>query len=238
MRRHFGALVVFAALATTFTASTAFADVRVTMHDGRVTVVAKDATLRQIFTEWARVGQTKIVNVERIPGGPISIELTDVPEAQALDVLLRSVSGYMAAPRPTPVANLSRYDRILVMPTPVSTRVSVTGGVPAFQQPPPDDAGDDQSPANVGPARAPVFFLPGPTPQVVNPAAQGGMPTVVPGIGGAIPAPINAPATIPALFPGAPTTTGSSPTAAPGGSSVPGMVVPAPTAQPGQPSQQ
>ena len=40
-------------------ASPSFADVRVTMQDGKVSVVAKDATLRQILTEWARVGQTK-----------------------------------------------------------------------------------------------------------------------------------------------------------------------------------
>src|SRR6266498_1810799 len=90
--------------------STAFADVQVTMHDGRVSVVAKDATLRQILTEWARVGQTKVVNVERIPGAPMTIELRDLPEAQALEILLRSLSGYMAAPRPAPASNLSRFD--------------------------------------------------------------------------------------------------------------------------------
>ena len=44
----------------------------------------------------------KVVNVERIPGGPLTLELSDMPEAQALDVLLRSVSGYMAAPRGRP----------------------------------------------------------------------------------------------------------------------------------------
>jgi hypothetical protein len=219
------------------TASAARADVRVTMRDGRVTVVAKDATLRQILTEWARVGETKIVNVERIPGGPMSIELTDMPEGQALDVLLRSVSGYLAAPRPTPVANLSRYDRILVMPTPVSARVATAPAVPQFQQPTFDDNNDDQAPANaVAPGRAPTFTFPAPPqPQVVNPPAQGAMPTVIPGIGGAIPAPLaNTPATVPALFPGARTT--SSPTAAPGGSSIPGVVVPLP-APTGQPSQ-
>jgi len=70
-------------------ASPAFADVKLTMGNGRVTLVAKDVTVRQILTEWARIGQTKIINLERIPGGPVSVELNDVPEAQALDVLLR-----------------------------------------------------------------------------------------------------------------------------------------------------
>src|SRR5881628_4232215 len=95
----------------------AYADVQIAMQNGRVSVVAKDATLRQILTEWARVGQTKIVNVERIPGGPMTLELTNVPEQQALDLLLRSVSGYMTAPRPVAVANLSQFDRVVVMPT-------------------------------------------------------------------------------------------------------------------------
>src|SRR5438132_603853 len=98
-------------------ASAASAEVQVTMHDGRVSIIAKDATLRQIMTEWARVGQTKVVNVERIPGGPITIELRDVTEDQALDVLMRPLSGYLAAPRPAPMPGLSKFDRILVMPT-------------------------------------------------------------------------------------------------------------------------
>ena len=79
--------------------SPASADVRSPSTNGRVSLSARDATVRQILTEWARVGQTQIVNVERIAGGPITIEFTNVPEAEALDMLLRSVSGYMAAPR-------------------------------------------------------------------------------------------------------------------------------------------
>src|SRR5213596_407264 len=97
--------------------SVAFAEVQLSLQDGRVTLIAKDATVRQILTEWARVGQTNIVNVDRIPGGPLTLELTDVPEQQALDILLRAVSGYVAAPRAVPVANASVFDRIVVMPT-------------------------------------------------------------------------------------------------------------------------
>src|SRR5437764_2785349 len=99
------------------TASAASGDVRLTIQDGHVSIVAKDATVRQILAEWARVGQTTIVNLDRIPGGPVTLELNNVPEPQALDVLLRSLSGYMAAPRPQSASNLSQYDRIVVMPT-------------------------------------------------------------------------------------------------------------------------
>src|SRR3954470_18076824 len=105
--------VILGAVAWLFAVSTASADVHLTMQNGRVTLVAKDATVRQILTEWARVGQTRIVNGERVMGGPVSLELTDVPEKQALDIVLRSISGYMAAPRPEPIANASRFDRIL-----------------------------------------------------------------------------------------------------------------------------
>src|SRR4029079_16720256 len=102
--------------------SQAFADVRITMREGRVSLSAKDATVRQILTEWARVGRTQIVNVERIAGGPITIEFTNVPEAEALDMLLRSLSGYMVAPRAVAIADASNFDRIIVMPTSASPR--------------------------------------------------------------------------------------------------------------------
>src|SRR5438132_9825813 len=126
----------FGVIAWVLASSAAFAEVHVTMQDGRVSLVAKDATVRQILTEWARVGQTKIVNVERIPGGPITLELRNVPEQEALDVLLRSVSGYMAAPRAAGVANASAFDRIIVMPTSVAPRAPAGGAPPpVFPQP-------------------------------------------------------------------------------------------------------
>src|SRR4051812_49166825 len=138
-----------------FAVTGASADVRVTMQNGRVTIVAKDATVRQILLEWARVGQTKIVNVDRVPGGPMTLELTDVPEAQALDVLLRALSGYISAPRPVDVANLSHFDRIIIMPTLASARPASGAPPPAafqqqapqFQPQPADDDDDDNKPA-------------------------------------------------------------------------------------------
>ena len=73
-----------AAAAFVLASANAFAEVKVTIHDGLVSVSAKDATVRQIIAEWARVGQAKVVNAERLPGGPTTIELTDVPEGQRL----------------------------------------------------------------------------------------------------------------------------------------------------------
>ena len=231
---------MIAAVAAVFlgTAPMASADVQLSMHDGRVTIVAKDATLRQILAEWARVGQTKISNVDRIPGGPVTLELRDVSEQQALRVLLRSLGGYVTAPRTTMVANASVFDRILVMPVvaPAPSPASAAPPPPApfaafqppqfqppqFQQPQDDDRDDNlppppgaQQPGN----RGPVFAFP-PPPVVGQPQqpAPGNPPQ--PGT------PTRGPA---ASFPGAPTTP------APVGVSVPGMIVPAPTPQPGQP---
>ena len=47
----------------------------VSLADGRATVVARNATLRQVLAEWARVGGTRIVNLERRAGAPDSFEL-------------------------------------------------------------------------------------------------------------------------------------------------------------------
>jgi hypothetical protein len=220
--------LAIAAVAMLLTGSSAFAEVQLTIQNGRVSLVAKDATLRQILTEWARIGQTKILNVERIPGGPLTLELTNVPEQEALDVLLRSISGYMAAPRATAAANLSVFDRIVVMPTTAPPRTAATAAPPPtftqpqlqqpqFQAPQPDDDADDQPAPNapVRNGRGPIFNT-FPQPQVVNPQAN---PNGVPG--GTMPQ--QAQPTMPGVYPTAPA----------GGVAVPGMVAPPPV-QPGQ----
>jgi hypothetical protein len=218
-------ILALGAAALLFSVTTASADVQLTMQNGHVSILAKDATVRQILTEWARVGHTKIVNVERIPGGPISIELNNVKEAQALEILLRAVSGYIAAPRPVNAAavNLSTFDRIIVMPTVASARPATTGAPPAVFQPTPqfnqpqrvDDDTDDEQPAPsvpMPPNRGPVFNTFPQQPQPVNP--QTGQPANA--------APQETP-----TYP-------SQPTAPFGGVAVPGMVAPAPPQQPGQ----
>src|SRR5258706_2841373 len=110
-------------------ASPARADVRITIHNGLVSLVAVDATLGQILNEWAKVGQTTIVNGERVGGGTLTLQLTDVPEEHALDTLLQALGGYVAVQRATAVAGLSRFDRIVVITTvaaPVSGGASTT----------------------------------------------------------------------------------------------------------------
>lgn len=93
------------------------AGLTLSLQNGLVSLDAQDVTVRQILTEWARIGRTRIVNVERITGGPITLKFDDIPEKQALGIVLRSVPGYMALPRAIPVADASLYDSILVMAT-------------------------------------------------------------------------------------------------------------------------
>lgn len=208
-------LIFTAALAMGWPAAPAFADVQLSINAGRVTISAKNATVAQILAEWARVGQTKIVNAERIPGGPLTLELANVPEREALQVLLRSVSGYVAAPRAEPIANASQFDRIMVMPTSSPTRPAAPApAVPTFQQPqfpvpPPrvddDDDADPPVPPNGIPPqipRGPVFNT-FPAPRIATPQPSAAPPA------------------------------SQTPTA-PVGVSTPGMAVPVPQ-QPGQP---
>src|SRR5260370_9096272 len=99
-------------------ASSASADVQLSIQNGRVSLKAKDATLRQIMQEYARVGQTKVVNVERIPGAPINLQLTNVSETETQELLLRTVSGYIAAPRTGATARgAPQFPPLLIMRT-------------------------------------------------------------------------------------------------------------------------
>ena len=133
-------LLLIAGLLACGASARASADVQLAIKDGQVTLIAKDATVRQILAEWARIGQTRIINAERIPGGPVTLELVNVPEREALEVVLRGVSGYLAAQRASSGANSSMFERIIIMPTSVLRRPS-----PLADPPPPFTAADIRS---------------------------------------------------------------------------------------------
>jgi hypothetical protein len=93
------------------------------LRDGLVSLDAQNVPIRQILSEWARIGGTKIVNGEKVTGAPVTLQLSRVPERQALDTILRGVSGYMLAPRAEGVtASVSSFDRILILPTSAAPR--------------------------------------------------------------------------------------------------------------------
>jgi hypothetical protein len=224
------------------------ADVLLRIENGQVSLKATNATVRDILAEWARIGQTKIVNGDRIPGGPVSLELNGVTEEQALEVILRSVAGYVVAPRTTDLANASRYDRILVMPTSSPTRSAPppqpSFGQPGFAQPAFGQPGFGQPGGQPGfpqPGAQPAFQppqFPQPVPGQFPPQFQRPVDDDVDSDVIAEPPPNPLIQQNPALpvF-GAPPPPGTRPVPGqmPVGVAVPGMVVPTPQPQPGQP---
>ncbi len=87
------------------------------IRDGLVTLSATNVPVRQVLAEWAKVGGTRVVGAERVTGSPLTLRLEGVPEAKALDIVLRGAAGYVAAARQVPGAGRSTYDRILVLAT-------------------------------------------------------------------------------------------------------------------------
>src|SRR5687768_8861806 len=142
-------------------------ELKLSMANGRVTLVAHDVPLRQILAEWARIGDTRIVNGDKVVGPPLTLELVDYPEGRALDVLLHEAAGYMAAPRPANQPGASVYDRIMILPT--SRPPAVTASTPPpfnnnrnlLPQPMPAQVVDDQDePVDQGPVPPPGMAPP------------------------------------------------------------------------------
>ena len=212
--------------------------------NGLVTVVAIEATPRQILTEWSRQGQVRITNLDRLSGGPVTLQLVGAPEAQALETLLRGTAGYVAALRTDSIVAGSSYDRILLMPgvapampassaTPAPTsNMSLGRGRapvrPAFDPDTDDDAGAAWAVSGTGqaagrdPARLDPNRQPGPG-QIVMPLVMPQAPAAVnqrqPSVVGAsTPGVFTAPPKPPpGQTAGAPVSTGQPPTPGPYG---------------------
>jgi hypothetical protein len=119
-------------------------EVRLSITNGRVDLVARDATLREILIEWERVGGTRIVNRDRVPGTRLSLELANVSEDQALSTLLRPMAGYLASRRLGSEGGASAFSRIILMPA-LATPVTYIAAAPA-PAPPPSNAGGQSGP--------------------------------------------------------------------------------------------
>lgn len=244
--------LLIAALSFFVAAPAGAQQLKVSFDNGLVSVDATSVPVRQILNEWAKQGGTKVVGVERITGQPLTIKLIDVPESRALEVILRSVAGYMAAPRASG-AGASMYDRILVMatssapaavaspltrpgqpnmPTPGMPTPGMNGTqrfVPPRQQAQEDEATEEEDP---NPPNPPVFTFPqqpgSMQPGTVQPGQFPNMP--VNGGQGMIVNPANGGQNI-TINPVQPV---NYPTTMPVGSPTPGMIN-APPPQPGQP---
>jgi hypothetical protein len=175
-------LLTAVGLLVTFAIPASAQPLKLQIANGRVTLDAVNVSARQILAEWARIGGTKVVGAD-------TLKLVDMPERQALDIILRNVAGFMAAPRAAAAAaGASTYDRILVMATsagaaqaastsPGRPGTNVVNGamngtqrrVPAARPPSPADGDDADDEAESGTVsdqsermNQPVFTFPGP----------------------------------------------------------------------------
>jgi hypothetical protein len=155
-------------------------DLKLTLSNGRVTLIAQDVPLRQILDEWSRVGKTTIVNGDKLMGPPMTLQLVDRPEREVLDLLLRSASGYIAAQRAASIPDASVFDRVMILPvsrgpvgvaantpTPFNNRPVTMQQMP--MQVPDDDNPNVEQPQVYPPGTSPV---PGPMPVNVPGATQ------------------------------------------------------------------
>jgi hypothetical protein len=224
-------VLAIVALLTAGATSAGAQGVNLQFQGGKVRLNAQNVTVSQILSEWARSGRTTIVNGERVAGPPVTIELQDVAEQQALDIVLRGVSGYLVASRESAVDGASSFDRVYILPT--SSRPTNAAALPTAPQAVPvqDDLDDDfvvEGPrgANLPPGgRVPREGGPGVQPGVLGP--QNGGP-------GRPPFPIDddrEPENRPAPPPGANNPFGVAP-----GTNRPGVINPVPQ-QPNRPNQ-
>jgi hypothetical protein len=217
---------------------------RLQITSGRVTLHAQNVPVRTILAEWARLGGAKIVNGERITSPPVTLDLENIPERQALDIILRGVSGYVLAARVGDVPGASMYDRIMILPTSVAPRTPAPATAPVFNAAPgtirpgiprlpaaagndADNSQDDSDNDGVPLARP----VPIPRPVIGAPIGASAVPPVpiIAGDGDSQPA-------IPPVAPSPVVTTPSNPFGVPAGSSArPGVVAPAPQPQQTQP---
>ena len=157
-RTYFACATLLLAAASSTSAQT----VSLEFNGGRVNLVAENAPVRTILAEWERLGGTRIVNRERVAGAPVTLELSDVTELQALEVLLRNVSGYVMTPRQSG-SGASTIGGILILPTssaPIAPPPVTLGTATALPRPVPvfDEDAQDERPVPRTQANAP--FLP------------------------------------------------------------------------------
>jgi hypothetical protein len=126
------------ALLLFFSAAAAPADageLKLTIANGRATLIAQDVPVRQILAEWSRLGGTKIINGDKLMGPPVTLHIIDKPEREVLETLLRSASGYVASPRTIGSVGVSAFEAVMIMPTSRPPAVTASGP-PAFNQRP------------------------------------------------------------------------------------------------------
>lgn len=222
------AAVVAAVLLVGGAVPVAAQSVKVAFHDGRVDLSADNASIRTILNEWARQGGTRVVNAERVNGGPVTLEFKNAYEHQVLETLLRGVSGYLVGPRIAgSPAGASGFDRIVILAT--SSAPRQTNVTPSFPRPPgpqplrrpATNFDDDQPPVDADQDEPVILGGPAPAPATAAPD------DVRRRLGQLLQEPDDDPA------PGPQATPPANPFGVGAGSARPGVIAPVPSQQPG-----
>jgi hypothetical protein len=154
-------------------------DLKLTIADGRATLIAQDVPLRQILAEWARIGKTNIVNGDKLAGPAVTLQLVDRPEREVLEVLLRSASGYIAAQREVSLAGASVFESVMILPTsrgPIGVATSAPPSQfprPGMPQPQPMPVVEDDEPVEAPPVNQPAGNMPVMPPGMFQPQGPG-----------------------------------------------------------------
>jgi hypothetical protein len=89
--------------------------VELSFEAGRVTLDARDVTIRELLDEWARRGNVVVVNAELVGDRRVSLQLDAVPERQALEAVLGGVAGYVIIERGPETAGPAVFGRLFVV---------------------------------------------------------------------------------------------------------------------------
>jgi hypothetical protein len=90
--------------------------VSLTIDEHGVTLDAREATLRAVLEEWARVGGLKVMAPDTLADGPVTLQLTNVPEREAIEILLRGAGGYVLGPRAAGEKGASKFGMLVLVP--------------------------------------------------------------------------------------------------------------------------
>ena len=151
-------------------------------QDGRVTLSARNVTIRDILNEWARQCGCYVVNGDKLSGAPLSIPLLYEHETQAkvLESLLRQAAGYVLTPQRAGVVSKSNFETIYILATsnPIATSFQPVSTPNPYPMPT-TGAPDDELPPILPPGAPRPMTNPSAPPVPQPPGSEGpgaGMP--------------------------------------------------------------
>jgi len=89
--------------------------VSVSVGEQGVTLEAVNATLRDVLAEWARVGGFRLLDYDTLDARTVTVQLANVPEREALNILLRDIGGYVLGARRAGDSGRSQFGSLLVV---------------------------------------------------------------------------------------------------------------------------